>query len=103
MLRGTQHPVRADDYWWLRRLIEPTLARGRQAAFGRKTAGLDLAELAAAATELLTGRTLTGLNWARRWPVAGPTSIRRHWPGRHRRWCRWCTRRPTAPGGAAVI
>ncbi|MET7459857.1 crosslink repair DNA glycosylase YcaQ family protein [Nonomuraea sp. NPDC005501] len=59
MLRGTQHLVRADDYWWLRRLIEPALARGRQAAFGRQTADLDPAELAAAATELLTGRTLT--------------------------------------------
>jgi winged helix DNA-binding protein len=76
VLRGTQHLVRADDYWWLRALIAPTLARGRQAAFGKQTAGLDLRALASAATELLAGRTMTrpklGAALARRWPEYDP-------------------------------
>lgn len=59
VLRGTQHLVCADDFRWLRPLIQPIGDRGRQAAFGRATAGLDLAALKAAARELLRGRTLT--------------------------------------------
>lgn len=39
--------------------MQPVLDRGRQGAFGRDTAGLDPAELAAAARALLRGRTLT--------------------------------------------
>lgn len=76
VLRGTQHLVRADDYGWLRPLIEPALARGRQAAYGRQTAGLDLAELASVARDLLAGRTLTrpqlGAALASRWPSYDP-------------------------------
>jgi Winged helix DNA-binding domain len=76
VLRGTQHLVRGDDFWWLRKLIEPTLLRGRQAAFGKQTVGLDLAELASVATELLSGRTLTrpklGAALAERWPAYDP-------------------------------
>jgi hypothetical protein len=76
VLRGTQHLVRTDDFWWLRRLIEPTLARGRQAAFGKQTVGLDLTELASVARELLSGRTLTrpelGAALAQRWPEYEP-------------------------------
>lgn len=76
VLRGTQHLVRGDDYGWLRPLIAPTLARGRQASFGGQTAGLDLDALVAHATELLSGRTLTrpqlGAALARRWPAYDP-------------------------------
>ena len=76
VLRGTQHLVRGDDYGWLRPLIAPTLARGRQASFGKQTAGLDLEALVAHATELLTGRTLTrprlGAALAERWPGYDP-------------------------------
>jgi hypothetical protein len=76
VLRGTQHLVRGDDYGWLRPLIAPTLARGRQASFGKQTVGLDLGELVAYATELLSGRTLTrpqlGAELARRWPAYDP-------------------------------
>ncbi|HEX6355035.1 winged helix DNA-binding domain-containing protein [Actinophytocola sp.] len=72
VLRGTQHLVRADDFWWLRPLIEPSLRRGRQAAFGKQTAGLDLDGLAAHARTLLAGRRLTrpelGAALAQRWP-----------------------------------
>ena len=58
-MRGTQHLVAAPDFLWLRPLVQPALDRGRQAAFGRSTAGMDLAELAAAGRVLLEGRTLT--------------------------------------------
>jgi hypothetical protein len=76
VLRGTQHLVRADDYWWLRPLIAPALARGRQAAFGKQTVGLDLGDLVRQATSLLAGRTLTrpqlGAELASRWPEFDP-------------------------------
>ncbi len=55
----TRHLVRAADYPWLRRLIAPALARGRQAAWGRVTAGLDLAELTKLGRDLLAERELT--------------------------------------------
>jgi hypothetical protein len=72
VLRGTQHLVAAEDFLWLRPLVQPALDRGRQAAFGRRTAGVDLAELAAVARALLAGRTLTRPQLRRllaeRWP-----------------------------------
>jgi len=72
VLRGTQHHVLAEDYGWLRPLVAPTLARARQAAFGKDTAGVDLVELAAAGESLLAGRTLTRPQLrdelATRWP-----------------------------------
>ncbi|MBG0831902.1 winged helix DNA-binding domain-containing protein [Planomonospora sp. ID67723] len=72
VLRGTLHLVAAADYRWLRPLMQPVLARGRQASFGRVTAGVDLEELAAAGRELLAGRVLTrpqlGRLLAERWP-----------------------------------
>jgi hypothetical protein len=58
-LRGTQHLTTADDYLWLRPLIQRVGLRQRQAAFGRRTAGADLDELAEVAAGLLAGRTLT--------------------------------------------
>lgn len=79
VLRGTQHLVRADDFWWLRPLIEPALLRGRQAAFGKQTAGLDLDELAAHARSLLAGQQLTrprlGAELASRWPAYEPMAL----------------------------
>ncbi|MFI0418482.1 winged helix DNA-binding domain-containing protein [Spongiactinospora sp. 9N601] len=72
MLRGTQHIAAADDFLWLRPMVRPALDRGRQAAYGRQTAGIDLDELAALTRSLLTGRTLTrarlGALLAERWP-----------------------------------
>ncbi len=79
VLRGTQHLVTARDYRWLRPLVAPVLARARQAAFGRVTAGVDLAELAAAGERLLAGRTLTRTQLryllAPRWPAADPDAL----------------------------
>lgn len=79
LLRGTQHLATADDYLWLRPLLQPALDRGRQAAFGRRTAGLDLAELAAAGRALLQGRNLTRPQLrallAERWPDRDPQAL----------------------------
>jgi Winged helix DNA-binding domain len=48
VLRGTQHLVTAADYPWLRPLVQPVLERIQRGTFGRRTAGMDLAALAAA-------------------------------------------------------
>ncbi|SPT50646.1 winged helix DNA-binding domain-containing protein [Actinomadura madurae] len=72
IIRGTQHMASAADYLWLRPLVQESLLRGRQAAFGGATRGWDLDELAAEARRLLEGRILTRPELARalaeRWP-----------------------------------
>jgi hypothetical protein len=79
LLRGTQHLAAAEDYRWLRPLVQPALDRARQAAFGRRTAGIDLSELAAEGRRLLDGRTLTRPQLrellARRWPDRDPEAL----------------------------
>jgi hypothetical protein len=79
VLRGTQHLVTAHDFRWIRPLMQPALDRGRQAAFGRHTAGMDLAELAAVGRALLDGRTLTRPQLrdqlAKRWPDRNPEAL----------------------------
>lgn len=78
-LRGTQHLVAAVDYDWLRPLVAPTLARARQAAFGKVTSTVDMAELARVGTTLLAGRTLTRPRLrdelATRWPSVDPMAL----------------------------
>ena len=72
VLRGTQHLVRADDFLWLRPLVQPVLERVWRGTLGRRTDGVDPAELAAATRGLLAGRTLTRSQLrdllAERWP-----------------------------------
>jgi hypothetical protein len=72
VLRGTRYIVTADDFLWLRPLVQPVLGRARQAAFGGRTRGVDLDELADRARDLLKGRTLTRPRLGRllneRWP-----------------------------------
>jgi hypothetical protein len=79
LLRGTQHLVTATDYPWLRPLVQPVLERARRGTFGRRTAGMDLAELASAARGLLAGRTLTRSQLrdrlAERWPDRDPQAL----------------------------
>ncbi|MEV0389067.1 winged helix DNA-binding domain-containing protein [Nonomuraea sp. NPDC050643] len=79
LLRGTQHLTLADDYVWIRPLVQVILARTRQAAFGRATAGVDVEELAALAREHLTGRTLTRPQLRdlllERWPEVAPIAL----------------------------
>jgi hypothetical protein len=72
VLRGTQHLVRADDFPWLRPLVQPVLERVWRGTLGRRTDGVDPAELAAATRGLLAGRALTRSQLrdllAERWP-----------------------------------
>jgi hypothetical protein len=72
VLRGTQHLVGADDYLWLRPLVQPVLERVWRGTLGRRTDGVDPAELATATRGLLAGRTLTRSQLrdllAERWP-----------------------------------
>ncbi|WP_258942062.1 winged helix DNA-binding domain-containing protein [Actinomadura luteofluorescens] len=79
ILRGTQHMASAADYLWMRPLVEESLLRGRQAAFGSATRGWDLDALAAEARTLLAGRTLTrpqlGRALAERWPDRDPLAL----------------------------
>ncbi|WP_433540455.1 winged helix DNA-binding domain-containing protein [Streptosporangium sandarakinum] len=72
-LRRTQHLVAADDFRWLRPLIQPFIERAaRRPLYAEPAAGLDLAELAETGRELLGDRVvprrmLAGL-FAERYP-----------------------------------
>jgi Winged helix DNA-binding domain len=75
LLRATQHMVTAADYLAWRPLLQPVLERSRR-TFRLATAGIDPAELAAAARRLLAERPLTrpelGRLLAERWPGREP-------------------------------
>ncbi|MCX4970530.1 winged helix DNA-binding domain-containing protein [Streptomyces sp. NBC_00654] len=58
-LRTTQHLALAEDFLWLRPLLQPRLDRAPLGGLRRDIEGLELAELAAAGRRLLAGRTLT--------------------------------------------
>jgi hypothetical protein len=79
LLRGTQHMVTAADYLAWRPLLKPVLERMQRGAFGRATAGVDPAALAAAARGLLADRSLTrpelGRLLAERWPDHEPGAL----------------------------
>lgn len=79
LLRGTQHLVGAEDYLWVRPLMQERLGKGRQAAFGKETRSVDLPELARVAREHLRGRTLTRTQLrdllAPRWPSVDPAAL----------------------------
>jgi hypothetical protein len=81
LFRGTQHLVTAEDYLWLRPLLQPMLDRWQKGAFGRFTAGLDLTELAAAVRTALDQDTLTrpelGRALTERWPGRDPVALAR--------------------------
>ncbi|MFI6316310.1 winged helix DNA-binding domain-containing protein [Nonomuraea sp. NPDC050556] len=72
LIRGTQHLATADDYLWLRPMMQTRLRAARQSAFGKDTATVDLEELAELARKHLSGRTLTrpqlAALLAERWP-----------------------------------
>ncbi|WP_049567803.1 winged helix DNA-binding domain-containing protein [Nonomuraea sp. SBT364] len=72
LLRATQHLALAEDYLWLRPLLQPRLSRGLRGAFGGALREVDLDELAGLARAHLTGRTLTRTQvrdlLAERWP-----------------------------------
>jgi hypothetical protein len=59
LLRGTQHITTGTDYRWLRPLVKERMGRTGLSPFAKQTAGLDLAEVAGAAREILAGQVLT--------------------------------------------
>ncbi|GAA4263485.1 winged helix DNA-binding domain-containing protein [Dactylosporangium darangshiense] len=85
LLRGTQHLTTAEDYRWLRPLIRAGMGNAGLSAFRRQIEGLELAEIAAAATEALAGRTMTRPQLARalgeRFP--GREAIALAWAAQH--------------------
>ena len=59
VLRSTQHLVSADDFRWLRPVVQPVLDRTVRAPyFAQATAGLELAEIAGTGRDLLADQTL---------------------------------------------
>lgn len=80
LMRSTQHVVSPRDFHLIRPAVAALLRRVQRTTFGTRTAGVDLAELVAAARSLLAdGRVLTrpelGRLLARRWPVPEPTAL----------------------------
>ncbi|OLF13060.1 hypothetical protein BLA60_07435 [Actinophytocola xinjiangensis] len=75
LMRGTQHLVSVPDFRLTRPAVAALLARARRNVFGRRTDGVDLDAMVAAARELLAdGAVLTrpelGRRLAERFPVA---------------------------------
>jgi hypothetical protein len=81
LFRGTQHLLAADDYQWIRPLLQPMLDTRQRGWFGRHLAGVDPAALADAGRSLLADRTLTrpelGRALAERWPDHEPEWLAR--------------------------
>ncbi|MCK2216307.1 winged helix DNA-binding domain-containing protein [Actinomadura sp. ATCC 31491] len=84
LLRGTQHLALADDYVWIRPLLQPVLDRIRRGAFARALSGVDAAECAGLIRAHLArahrdGRTLTRPQLRdlllERWPQADPVAL----------------------------
>jgi hypothetical protein len=79
LMRNTVHLVDAADYIRFRPLYQPLLARHLAGNFGKNLIGVDLAELAAVAADLLGQTPLTrvelGARLAPRWPDHDPASL----------------------------
>ncbi|MED7923681.1 winged helix DNA-binding domain-containing protein [Nonomuraea sp. LP-02] len=84
LLRATQHLSLADDYAWLRPLVQPVLDRARKGAFGRALRDVDHAELTELARAHLAGAHRDGRVLTRpqlrdllreRWPQADPVAL----------------------------
>jgi hypothetical protein len=79
LMRNTVHLVDAADYLRFRPLYQPLLRRHLAGNFGKNLVGIDLAELAAAAADLLGQTALTRVELAAqlapRWPDHDPASL----------------------------
>jgi Winged helix DNA-binding domain len=79
MMRATLHLVDAEDFLWLRPLLQVVRERAQRGHFGRQTAGLDLADLMAVGYDLLTERPMNNrelrAELSRRWPERDPTAL----------------------------
>ncbi|MER5635609.1 winged helix DNA-binding domain-containing protein [Kitasatospora sp. NPDC002227] len=77
--RGTIHLVTAEDCLSLRPLLQPVLDRALRGAYGKRLAGLDLAELAALGRELVEAEPLTfqelGQRLALTYPDRDPAAL----------------------------
>jgi hypothetical protein len=81
LFRGTQHVLAADDYVWVRPLLQPMLDTRRRGWFGRHLDGVDTAALAESARSRLANRTLSrpelGRALAEQWPDREPEWLAR--------------------------
>ncbi len=115
LLRGTQHLTAADDYLWLRPTLQPVMDRLVRAPYYREgTAGVDHAELVAAAVDVLGERTLTrrelGAALAERFGAGKPAVLASAFEALHpvahdpatSAWGSWWSRRSIAVTRAAV-
>ena len=79
LMRGTIHLVSARDCLPLRRMVQPVIERGMRSAFGKRLAGVDTADLAAAGRELVEAEPMTfsqlGQALAERWPDHPPAAL----------------------------
>lgn len=79
LMRSTIHLVTARDCLALRPLIQPVLERGLKGTFGKRLAGLDMAEVAAAGRALVEERPRTfaelGARLGERWPDRDPAAL----------------------------
>jgi len=80
LMRSTVHLVTGRDCLALRPLMQPVLERQfRGSQFGKRLAGFDLDEIAAAGRALLVGQPMTATEAAKalgaRWPGADPESV----------------------------
>jgi Winged helix DNA-binding domain len=79
LMRNTVHLVTAQDFVAFRALFQPVMDRALAGAFGRRLAGVDLAELQAVARPLLAGSALTrtqlGEQLAAYWPSHEPAAL----------------------------
>ncbi len=79
LMRSTIHAVSARDCLQLRPLVQPVLDRATAGSVGRRLAGIDLSELAAAGRQLVEERPLTlreiGALLSRRWTGRDPEAL----------------------------
>lgn len=79
LMRSTIHLVTADDCLALRPLVQPVIERSMSGNFGKRLAGLNRAELVAAARDLVAAEPLTyaeiGRRLAARWPDHDPAAL----------------------------
>jgi hypothetical protein len=79
LMRSTIHLVTARDCLALRPLVQPVIERSMSGNFGKRLAGLDRVEVAAAGRELVEARPLTfaevGRGLAERWPDRDPAAL----------------------------
>ncbi|GEM48580.1 winged helix DNA-binding domain-containing protein [Deinococcus cellulosilyticus] len=79
LMRSTLHLVTAQDYLELKPLIQPVLERQYRGSYGKQLNGLDPAEVAAAAREILRQQPLNnqdlGLKLQEVWPDHDPHAL----------------------------